>query len=134
LRAILNPGKPGLPADPLSALYSREFITERAYRAGRRYSGLVAAARRGWNIPSGSVAFWWSKIVAGPIDVIGGEIKNRRDEDESVISSVEAARLKLEAMRRELWRPGSTAWPTSPVRSAARCATRRESCTAARST
>jgi hypothetical protein len=54
-----------------------EIITERAYIAGRRYSALVAAARRGWNIPSGSVAFWWNKIVAGPVDVIGGEIKAR---------------------------------------------------------
>jgi hypothetical protein len=28
LRAILNPGKPGLPLDPLSALYARNFIDD----------------------------------------------------------------------------------------------------------
>jgi hypothetical protein len=104
LRQILN-GRLDLPVDPLSALYSREFINERSYIAGRRYSGLVSAARMGWAIPNGSVAYWWKRIVAGPVDAGGpGELHSRLEDDGP--SSVDAARLKLESMRRELMRPG----------------------------
>jgi hypothetical protein len=107
LRQILN-GRLDLPTTPLDALYSREFITEQSYRAGLRYSGLVTAARKGWAIPSGSVAYWWNRIVSGPIDVGGpGDFKSVALDDP--INTIEMARLRLERMRRELQRPGEDA-------------------------
>jgi hypothetical protein len=47
LREILNPGMPGLPTDPLSALLARQFIDQRSYGAGRLYGALVAIVRKG---------------------------------------------------------------------------------------
>jgi hypothetical protein len=94
LRQVLN-GRIDLPTTPLDALYSRALIDERSYRAALRYAGLVAAARRGWNIPAGSVAYWWKKIVAGPVDAGGpGELRSRFDDDGTAPSTLEIARLR----------------------------------------
>jgi hypothetical protein len=107
LRMILN-GRIDLPIAPLDALFSREFVDEPGYVAGRRYASLVACARRGWKIPDGSVAHWWRMISAGPIDA--GNVRlglaSRSEVDDSAPDSVEGARYRLERMRRELWRPG----------------------------
>jgi hypothetical protein len=71
MRRILNPGHPSLPADPLSALLSRNFIDERMYNAGRYFSALVVIARRGWDLRNGSVAQLCRRMVAG---IVGEEV------------------------------------------------------------
>ena len=102
LRAILNPGQPGLPADPLAALFARSFIDEKSYHAGRYFSALMAIARRGWNLEDASVARRYIRMVAG---ILGDEAPpvptNGHDR-----TFADHAREKLEAMRSELWRPG----------------------------
>jgi hypothetical protein len=109
LRTILNPGQPGLPADPLSALLARNFIDERMYNSGRYFAALVAIARRGWNLRDGSVTRLYIRMVAG---IVGGEAGtipvsehagNGHDR-----SAADHARDTLERMRRELWRKGES--------------------------
>jgi hypothetical protein len=107
LRRILNPGQPGLPADPLSALRARDFIDERQYQAGRYFGALVAISRRGWNLADGSVAYAYRRMVAGIVGEEAGSIPvpeyaaNGHDR-----SAADHARDTLERMRSELWRPG----------------------------
>jgi hypothetical protein len=99
LRAILNPGQPGLPADPLSALLARGFIDEKGYKAGRYFSALTAIARRGWNLEDGSVAYAYRRLLTGILGEEGPVPTNGHDR-----TLADQAREKLGAMHSELLR------------------------------
>jgi hypothetical protein len=106
LRAILNPGQPGLPADPLAALLARNFIDERSYNAGRYFSALVAISRRGWDLRDGSVAQLYRRMVAG---IVGEDVGTIPIPDSPVPnghdrSAADRAREWLREMRAELAR------------------------------
>jgi hypothetical protein len=105
LRQILN-GRIDLPADPLAVLYSRELIGEASYAAGRRFGALIAISRRGWNLQEASVNDLWRRMVAGTSGGVGIPVTSSSNPaDDSIPSSVDQLRRRLEGMRRELWRP-----------------------------
>jgi hypothetical protein len=106
LRAILNPGQPGLPADPLAALFARSFIDEKSYHAGRYFSVLMAIARRGWDLHDGSVARLYARMVTG---IVGEERSTAPTAALRMVTTTSAAdhaRDTLARMRAELCRPG----------------------------
>jgi hypothetical protein len=106
LRAILNPGQPGLPADPLAALFARSFIDEKSYHAGRYFSALMAIARRGWDLRDGSVVQLYRRMVAGVLGEDMGQIPNSSQFTNGHDRAADHARGKLRAMREALWHSG----------------------------
>jgi hypothetical protein len=108
LKQILNPRMPGLPADPLAALYSRGLISEASYAAGRRFGALTTIARRGWQLQEASVSDLWRRMVSGTM----GDISTPRalgsadPADDEVPTTADQMRGRLARMREELWPPG----------------------------
>ena len=94
LREIVN-GRVDLPVDPLGSLYSRSFIDQRQYDAGRLFAGLTHLVRAGWGLRDGSVAGLWRAVTTGEgIVVVTANAMNGDDR-----SAIERARSRLLEMR-----------------------------------
>jgi hypothetical protein len=77
-KQTLNPSQPGLPADPLAVLFTREKISAASYGAGRRFAALTVFARRGWQLQEASVADLWRRVIAGTPGDVGRPQQSRR--------------------------------------------------------
>jgi hypothetical protein len=99
LRQALT-GRLDLPAEPLSVLYSRGFLSQPQYDAGLAYSGLTRLVRSGWGLQDASVAGLWRAVVAGEgiVMVAPGQANGHE------APAVGRARQRLADMRAELMR------------------------------
>jgi hypothetical protein len=83
-------------------------ISAASYAAGRRFGGLVAIARRGWNLQEASVNDLWRRMVAGTSGGVGiiPVTAGSNPADDDTPDTVDELRRKLEDMRKVLWHPG----------------------------
>jgi hypothetical protein len=104
LRHILNAGRVDLPTDVLAALFSRGFLTQEAYNAGRVFAALVRIARAGWGLSDTGVAHLWRMVQLGEMAEQPGPIVTNGHDAGGAYA--EYARRRLAEMRSELQRRG----------------------------
>jgi hypothetical protein len=99
LRQALT-GRLDVPAEPLSVLFSRGFLSQAQYGAGLAYAGLTRIVRSGWGLQDCSVANLWRSLTSGEglIVVAPGQLNGHE------APAVGRARQRLEEMRAELMR------------------------------
>jgi hypothetical protein len=65
LRRTLNVGRIDLPTDSLAALFSRGFVSQEAYNAGRVFAALTRIVRCGLGLHDASVERLWRMVTLG---------------------------------------------------------------------
>jgi hypothetical protein len=103
---LLLTGRSDREVDPLSCLFSRGFLDQDAYDAGRRYAATTAISRHAFGISSASVADLWRRMIAGTVDGDVPGFRTLRTPDDAPPGSIEAARRRLDRMNAELQRRG----------------------------
>jgi hypothetical protein len=104
VKGILTPGRLDLPSDVLAMLFSRGFLSQEAYNAGRVFAALVRITRAGWGLSDEGVAHLWRMVQLGEMaEQPGPIVTNGHDAGGSY---AEYARRRLAEMRSELQRRG----------------------------
>jgi hypothetical protein len=93
-------GRLDVPAEPLSVLFSRGFISQAEYDSGLAYLGLVRLVRSGWGLQDASAAGIWKAVTTG----LGGIMITPGQMNGHEAPAVSRARQRLEEMRVELRR------------------------------